>query len=126
MLFCANFCVMRKTGPILIVIFLAMLARPLPLPAASCILSNTLNPTGCKPRCCANKECCALSKKSTTPVAPPLTKGSDVKQQQAIGFVAVSMLDSVAPAIVVQAARKHVSGRAHSPPPLAATCIRLI
>jgi hypothetical protein len=117
---------MRKTALILFAVVLAMLVRPLQLPAASCILSNAPNPEGCKPHCCANKTCCAVSKKSTTPVSPPLSKSGDVNQQPVIGFVSVPLIDSIAVAASAQRAFVSVSARGHSLPPLAASCIRLI
>jgi hypothetical protein len=117
---------MRRRAPILFAVMLAMLVRPLQLPAASCILSNAVSPEGCKPNCCANKTCCAVAKKNTQPVAPPLYKGGDVNQQQAIGFVSVPLIDSIAVAASPQPMRVNVQVRAHSPPPLAASCIRLI
>src|SRR5437763_9405377 len=117
---------MRRTAAILFAVVLAMLVRPLQLPAASCILSNAPDQQGCKPHCCANKSCCALSRKSATPIAPPLYKGGDVNQQQAIAFVSVPLIDSIAVATSVHPMRANFQVRAHSPPPLAATCIRLI
>jgi len=117
---------MRRAAPILIAVVLAMAIRPLQLPAASCILSNAPSPEGCKPNCCANKSCCATSKKSTMPVSPPLAKSSEANQQQAIGFVSVPLIDSIPVAASPQPLCVSASVRAHSPPPLAATCIRLI
>jgi hypothetical protein len=117
---------MRKTALTLIVILSAMLARPLQLPAASCILVNAPSAEGCKPKCCANKTCCAASKKSSAPVTPPLYKSSDVNQSLVIGFVSVPTFDSSVVVAASQVAWASVPVRAHSPPPLAATCIRLI
>jgi hypothetical protein len=117
---------MRRTAPILFAVVLAMAVRPLQLPAASCILSNAPSPEGCKPHCCANKSCCADSRKNTMPVSPPLYKSGDVNQQYVIAFVSVPLIDSIAVAASPQATRVSVPVRAHSPPPLAATCIRLI
>jgi len=117
---------MRRTAAILFAVVLAMLVRPLQLPAASCILSNAPDQQGCKPHCCANKSCCAVSKKNTQPVSLPLYKGGAVNQQPAIAFVSVPLIDSIAVATSPQPLRASVSVRAHSPPPLAATCIRLI
>jgi hypothetical protein len=117
---------MRRTAPILFAVVLAMLVRPLQLPAATCILSNAVSAEGCKPNCCANKSCCAVSKKNTQPASPPLYKSGDVNQQQAIAFVSVPLIDSIAVAASPQPLRVSVPLRAHSPPPLAATCIRLI
>lgn len=117
---------MRRTAPILFAVVLAMAMRPLQLPAASCILSNAPSPEGCRPHCCANKSCCATSKKSAMPVSQPLAKSGDANQQQAIGFIAVPIIDSIAAADSPQPMCVSVPVRAHSPPPLAANCIRLI
>jgi hypothetical protein len=118
--------VMRRTAPILIAVVLAMAVRPLQLPAASCILSNAPSPDGCKPNCCANKTCCAVSRKTTGPVSQPLYQSGDAKQQLVIGFVSVPVIDSIAVATSTQPTCLSARVRAHSPPPLAATCIRLI
>src|SRR5438105_10902978 len=114
---------MRKTAAILFAVVLAMLVRPLQLPATSCILSNAPDQQGCKPNCCANKSCCAVSKKNTQPASPPLYKGGDVNQQQSIAFVSVPLIDSITVASSPQPLRASVLMRAHSLPPLAATCI---
>ena len=118
--------VMRNPGAILFMVVLALLARPLQLPAASCILSNAPSHEACKPNCCANKTCCAVSKKSSAPVSPPLVKSSDAGQQLLIGFVAVSIIDSIVETAFAWPASATIPARAHAPPPLAATCIRLI
>jgi hypothetical protein len=117
---------MRRTTAILCSVVLAMLASPLRLPAASCILSNSPSHEACKMDCCANKTCCAVSKKSTTPVSQPLSKSGEINPQQMIGFVSVLLIDSIAVAASPQPLSVSASVRAHSPPPLAATCIRLI
>lgn len=123
---CATNSAMRRTAPILFAIVLAMLIRPLQLPAASCILSNVASLDGCKPNCCANKSCCAVSKKNAQPFSPPLAKSSDVNQQQVIGFVSVPLIDSIAVSVSPRPVCGNVPVRAHSPSPLAATCICLI
>jgi hypothetical protein len=117
---------MGKRTPILFVVVLAMAIAPLRLPAASCILSNAPSPDGCRPNCCANKTCCAVSKKNTTPVSQPLYKSGDLSQHPVIGFVSVPVIDSIAEVAFTQLARRSISVRAHSPPPLAASCICLI
>jgi hypothetical protein len=116
---------MRRAAPIFLAVVLALLVRPLQLPAA-CILSNAPSHEACKPKCCANKTCCAVSKKSTGPISPPLVKSSDAGQQLLIGFVPISIIDSIADTAFAQTARAYIPVRAHSPPPLAASCIRLI
>jgi len=117
---------MRKTGAIILALVLAMFAGALRLPAASCILSNAPSHEACKMDCCANKTCCAMSKKSTVPASQPLVQSDGANQQQALGFVAVPLNDSFAIAASAERTFVSVPSRAHSPPPLAATCIRLI
>jgi len=117
---------MPRTAAILCSLVLAMLASPLQLPAASCILSNAPSDRACKRHCCANKTCCAVSKQSTTPVPQPLSKDSQINPQQLIGFVSVPLIDSIAVAASPQPLCVSAPVRAYSPPPLAANCIRLI
>src|SRR4051812_44484169 len=117
---------MRRAAPILFAVVLAMLMRPLQLPAASCVLSNAPSEQRCKMHCCANKTCCANSKGSKTPASQPLHQSELAKQQQVIGFVFVEITGSIATDFFPQLARNNVPVRAHSPLPLAATCIRLI
>ena len=117
---------MRKRTVILFAVLLAMSLRPLQLPAASCMLSNAPSHEACKPKCCANKSCCAVSKKNAQPFSPPLYKGGDVNQQQVIAFVSVPVIDSMTVAASPQPVCVSVPVRAHSPPPLVASCIRLI
>jgi len=117
---------MRKRGAILLAVALAMLVRPLQLPAASCILSNAPSEKPCKMHCCASKSCCAKSKGTSAPVSQPLHQSADAKQQLAVGIVFTPLIDSIQAAAFPQPARENFAVRAHSPPPLAATCIRLI
>jgi len=49
-----------------------------------------------------------------------------VKQQQVIGFVSVEITDVFVTEFFPQPARDNIPVRAHSPPPLATSCIRLI
>jgi hypothetical protein len=117
---------MRRTA-ILFAVVVALAVRPLQLPAASCIPSNAPSQENCKPNCCANKRCCALSKKSNVPVSQPLYQSVDAKQQQqVVGFIAVAGINWPAPTASAQPTSPAASVRAHSPPPLAASCIRLI
>ena len=117
---------MRTRTILLSTLVLAFVVRPLQLPAASCVLSNGPSHEACKPNCCANKSCCAVSKKSSAPVAPPLVKTGDGAQQLLIGFAPVSVIDWITETAVAQSGRATISIRAHSPPPLAASCIQLI
>jgi hypothetical protein len=76
--------------------------------------------------CCANKSCCAKSKGTSAPVSQPLHEGDDAKQPLAFGIVFAPVIDSIPLAVFPRPAREALAIRAHSPPPLAATCIRLI
>src|SRR5437016_5989228 len=103
-----------------------MSVRPLQLPAASCILANAPSEQRCKMHCCANKTCCVNSKGSNAPASQPLHRNEVAKQQQVIGFVSVEITGSIATDFFPQLARNNVPVRAHSPAPLAASCVRLI
>ena len=115
---------MRKTATILFTVVLALLVMPLQLPAASCIFSKSPSHEACKSKCCANKICCAVSEKNNAPASHPLYQG-DVSKQ-VIAFVSVPLIDSIAVAASPRRACVSIPVRAHSPPPLATTCIRLI
>jgi hypothetical protein len=117
---------MPKRGAILLAVVLTILVRPLQLPAASCILSNGPGQQGCKPNCCANKRCCALSGKNAKPAAPPLAKAGGENQQQLLAFDLVLMADPIFLSKSPQTTPEAVPVRAYAPPPLATTCIRLI
>jgi hypothetical protein len=68
--------------------------------------------------------CCGVSEKNNAPASHPLYQG-DVSKQ-VIAFVSVPLIDSIAVAASPQPVCVSVPARAHSPPPIAATCIRLI
>jgi hypothetical protein len=116
---------MRRTASILFAVMLAMLVTPLRLPAASCILLNAPSREGCKPSCCANKACCAVSKKNTGTASQPLSQNGSAKHQ-VIGFISIPIIGSHVLAVAAGPVFFSAPLRAHSPPPLAATCIRLI
>ena len=116
---------MRNTAAILLTMVLAMFIASLQVPAVSCILSNAPSHEACKSNCCANMTCCAVSEKNTGPASQPLVQNGAAKQQM-LGLVAtapISSRDAFAVASIVCAT---IPVRAHSPPPLAASCIRLI
>src|SRR3954471_12941457 len=114
---------MRKTAAILFSLVLALLVMPLQLPAASCIFSKGPSQEACHSKCCANMICCAVSEKNNAPASHPLYQ-SDVSKQ-VIGFASVPTNGSFATATPAEQTFVIVRSRAHSPPPLAATCIRL-
>ena len=115
---------MRKTAPIVLATLLALMVRPLQLPAASCILSNAPSEKPCKMHCCANKACCSLSEKNNAPASVPLYQGGVSKQ--VIGFVSVPVIGMHLLGRVAEPINAATLSRSHAPPPLAATCIRLI
>ncbi|HMG04024.1 MAG TPA: hypothetical protein VK581_01100 [Chthoniobacterales bacterium] len=117
---------MRSTAAILFTVVLAMFISPLRLPAASCILSNAPSREACKSKCCANMTCCAVSQKNTGPVSQPLLQDGAVKQLVVGVFAAPAIRSHVQLYAADPVAYASVPVRAYSPPPLAATCIRLI
>lgn len=125
-LLCAIHHLMRNTAAILLTVVLAMFITPLRLPAASCILSNAPSQEACKSNCCANMTCCAVSQRNTGPASQPLAQHAAAKHQL-IGLLATVSTGSLARSFRLERiACASVPVRAHSPPPLAATCIRLI
>jgi len=104
---------------------LALFAATVRLPATTCIVTNTSSPKACQPGCCANKACCATSHERTgSPVQPMAKAGSD--QQNIATFpstVPVAVFNYVAEESFIFSSAE---GSAHSPPPLALICIRLI
>jgi len=104
----------------------ALFVAPMRVSAAACILSNAPSEKMCQPDCCANKACCETSHERTGPSVQPMAKaGSDYKSI-ATNAPAVA----AAPATQLTATKLRVSLSAecvaHSPPPLALICIRLI
>ena len=68
--------------------------------------------------------CCAVSEKNNAPASHPLYQSGVSKQ--VIGFVSVPVFSSHVFACVPARIAANAPMRAHSPTPLAATCIRLI
>jgi hypothetical protein len=117
---------MRKTTAILFTVVLAMFITPMRLPAASCILSNAPSHEACKPNCCANMTCCAVSEKNTGPASQPFAQNGPAKQQVPGLFANAPTSSSLQLPEVLLISSVSQAARAHAPPPLAATCIRLI
>src|SRR2546428_11923043 len=61
----------------------ALMATPFHVSARSCIVSDTAVNKACQPACCANKTCCATSKKNTAPVSQPLAKNGSASELSA-------------------------------------------
>jgi hypothetical protein len=115
---------MRKTAAILFTVVLALLVMPIQLPAASCIFSKSPSHEACKSKCCADMICCAVSEKNNAPASHPLYQG-DVSKQ-VIAFVSVPIISTQVLVRAPELIGAIAPLRAHSPPPLAANCIRLI
>src|SRR5207249_2378340 len=123
-------CAIRKSMLSRIIISMAMAAAlfmaPVGLAARSCILTNVASQKACQPSCCANKTCCATSPKNTAPESQPLAK-ADSGQQLSANCIAlpatVSLSDEVGS---LEFLFSNAAPGAHSPPPLALICIRLI
>jgi hypothetical protein len=111
--------------PVSVAVGLALFAAAIRLPAAPCIVTNTPSEKACQPGCCANKTCCETSSQRTGPPVQPLAKsGSDYQHIATLPpTVAITVLQRVAEESPVLPS---VEGSAHSPPPLALICIRLI
>jgi hypothetical protein len=84
-----------------------------------------LDPQGCKPHCCANKSCCALSDKNKGQAQHPLVQYSSVKPP-VFGLTAVAIFRPHTASEVAFVSFLDARSRSHSLPPLASSCIRLI
>src|SRR5438309_7202108 len=103
----------------------ALMAAPFHVSARTCIVSDAPVQRACQPACCANKTCCETSPKSTSPPAHTLAKsGSDQGNIATLPSpVAVAVLNyAPGESFVFPSA----DCAAHSPAPLALSCIRLI
>jgi hypothetical protein len=112
-------------GMLSVAVGLALCAATLRLPATPCVLSNASSPVACKLGCCANKACCKTSHERTGAPSQPFAK-SAVDQQNLAGppaTISVAVLDQTATKPLVFS---RAEGIAHSLPPLALICIRLI
>jgi hypothetical protein len=108
-----------------VIIGAALFLGTIRLPAAPCVLTNAPSEKACTMGCCAYKSCCETSQHRTGLPTKPLAKSSSNQQNIA-----------AAPAIVIAAIFRNLTTdsfvfssavcHAHSPPPLALICIRLI
>jgi len=105
---------------------LALFAAAVRLPAgATCIVTNTSSEKACQPGCCANKACCATSHERTGPPVQPLAKSPSDQQNVATvpAVIAFALPVQVATESRILSSAECI---AHSPPPLALSCICLI
>src|SRR4051794_35915325 len=104
----------------------ALLTAPAGLSARSCILSSAPAQKACKQGCCANKTCCATSKEHKSAPGDPLGK-ADSNYKVSATCVAISpALSQSCESGAQQFLLSNATSSAHSPPPLALICIRLI
>ena len=113
-----------------VIVSLAMTAvvvtAPLGLAGRSCILSSAPAQAACKPRCCANKTCCATSNQHKSTSTQPLAKADS---NYKVSATCVALLSAVPPSSESGAQAylfSNAGSDAHSPPKLALICIRLI
>jgi hypothetical protein len=102
-----------------------LIAAPVSVSARSCILSNAPSEKACQSDCCANKTCCATSPKNTASAFQPLAKSASDQQNIATLPSAVAFV-RLCPADGTSSVFSSRDCTAHSPPPLALICIRLI
>ncbi|HWY51679.1 MAG TPA: hypothetical protein VNW72_09365 [Chthoniobacterales bacterium] len=70
----------------------ALTTTPFHLSARTCIVSDAPVQKACKPGCCANKTCCATSKKNAGPISQPLAKNSSAPELNATCAVTLNAL----------------------------------
>ncbi len=104
---------------------MTIVLAPARLSARPCVLSNVPSEKACEISCCANKTCCATSPKNTSAPLQPLAKANSSHELNA---TCVAMVTAVPPSqqLGVQSFLSSSAPGAHSPPPLALICIRLI
>src|SRR3989440_240521 len=72
----------------------ALMTTPFHVSARTCIVSDAPVQKACKPGCCANKTCCATSKKNNAPISQPLAKNGSAPELSATCAVT---LNAIAP-----------------------------
>ena len=102
---------------------LALGVAAVQLPAARCIVTSAPSEMACSPDCCAKMGCCESSTDRSAPEAPPLAKTG---QKNISAMPAMAVLALAMPFAAASHVFSSATGRAHSPPPLALICIRLI
>jgi hypothetical protein len=82
---------------IALALVVALTTAPFHASARTCIVSDAPVQKACKPGCCANKTCCATSKKNTAPISQPFAKGASGPQLNA---TCIATITAVAPGYV--------------------------
>ena len=109
-----------------LVMAVAVSITPMRLVAASCILSNAPSQEACKADCCANMACCAMSPQNRGVSSQPFAQDVSAKQQLVALALTLPVTHFAQSFWIERISSAGEPVRAHSPPPLAATCIRLI
>ncbi|PYK52235.1 MAG: hypothetical protein DME51_01025 [Verrucomicrobia bacterium] len=102
-----------------------LFTAPVGLASRSCILSSAPAQQECKPGCCANKTCCSTSSEHKSAPSHPLTK-ADSNYKVNAASVALSVVLPSPESAAQRFPIFNTEPSAHSPPPLALICIRLI
>src|SRR5437016_12666835 len=110
--------------PLAMVIALSM--APVYVSARTCIVFDSPGQQACKPGCCANKTCCATSKKNSTPVSQPLAKGNSTFEFNATCVAALNALSPDYTSLDRHLSFARTSSCAFASPQLAALCTFLI
>src|SRR5437667_12030352 len=105
-------------------VLVAFAASPASLSARQSILSTVSSEKACQSSCCGNQTCCATSPKNSAPTQPLAKSGSD--QQNVTTLPSVGAVAALIPAAGTSSIFSSRDCTAHSPPPLALICIRLI
>src|ERR1700731_2697690 len=77
---------------IALALVVALTTAPFHVSARTCILSDSPVQKACKPGCCANKSCCATSKKNSAPISQPLAKNGSAPELNAACAVTLNAL----------------------------------
>jgi len=104
----------------------ALVATQIGSAARSCIHSSAPVQKACQSSCCANKTCCATSPKNTAPLSQPLAKADSSYKPVATWIVLPTAVSPSRQFGTQQFLLTNAASSAHSPPPLALICIRLI
>jgi hypothetical protein len=73
-------------------LIVALTTAPFQVAARTCILSDAPIQKACKPGCCANKTCCATSKKNTAPVSQPFAKSASGSELNATCIATITLI----------------------------------
>ena len=103
----------------------ALMTTPFHASARSCIVSDAAVNKACQPACCANKTCCATSKK-TGPLSQPLAKSASSSELSATCVAAVVVASPDCFSLDRHLSLARISSCAIAPPQLAVLCTFLI